>query len=214
MPGSRARSFLFRAEARHAFSRPGNSLRGQFGAGDFLDLAGGARTVVDHGALTEPQFGNVLLARKDLIRGRRRGHHGGVNAAAFSADGKLVLTSSYDSSVCLWDLAARKERQKLLEGMATMSVAFAPNGRWMAAGCGDGTVRATENTDAASELGDAPAEPMLVLPAEFVEDNVPLRMLSDGDDVQLLRPPQGSALSLTRSRLRGSRPRFGRGRYC
>lgn len=58
-------------------------------------------------------------------------------------------------------------------------------------GCGNGMVGATENTDAAPELVDEPAEPMLVLPAEFVQDNEPLRMLSDGDDVQLLRPPQG-----------------------
>jgi hypothetical protein len=46
-----------------------------------LDLAGRTRTVVDHDALTEPQFGNVLLAWKNLIRERRRRQRDQGNAA-------------------------------------------------------------------------------------------------------------------------------------
>ena len=51
-------------------SRPWNTSRyakdsgcGHFGAGDFLDLAGRARSVIDLNALAEPQIGNVLLPR-------------------------------------------------------------------------------------------------------------------------------------------------------
>jgi hypothetical protein len=47
-----------------------DSVFGHFGAGDFLDLTGGARSIVDKNALPEPQIDDVLLARH-LFRSRR-----------------------------------------------------------------------------------------------------------------------------------------------
>ena len=50
---------------------PKDSVCGHFGAGDFLDFAGRAGSVVDLNALTQPQLGNVLLTRH-LIGYRKR----------------------------------------------------------------------------------------------------------------------------------------------
>jgi predicted Ser/Thr protein kinase/tetratricopeptide (TPR) repeat protein len=70
-----------------------------------------------------------------------KGHRTGVCAAAISPDGKLVLTSSFDETVRLWDVSGRKERTKLLEGGAfAKAVAFSRDGKWMAAGLSDGTI--------------------------------------------------------------------------
>jgi hypothetical protein len=55
-------SFL-RSQARNAFYGTQDSAFGHSGAGDFLDLASGARSVIDLDALTQPQIDNVLLAR-------------------------------------------------------------------------------------------------------------------------------------------------------
>src|SRR6267378_3322258 len=62
-------SFL-RPEARNAFLYPQDSRGGHPGTGNFLDLARGARPVIDKDALAEPQVDNVLLAR-NLLSHRR-----------------------------------------------------------------------------------------------------------------------------------------------
>jgi hypothetical protein len=62
------RSLPLYADARDAFLRAKDSACGHFGAGDFLDLAGGARSVIDQDALTQPEIDDVLLARHLLRR--------------------------------------------------------------------------------------------------------------------------------------------------
>ena len=58
------RLFRLGSEPRNAFARADNSGCGHLGAGDFLDLAGGAGAIVDLDALAEPQIDDVLLARR------------------------------------------------------------------------------------------------------------------------------------------------------
>jgi hypothetical protein len=67
--------FFLRPEARNAFLYTQDSRGRHPGAGDFLDLARGARPVIDKDALTEPQIDNVLLAR-NLLSHRRRCERG------------------------------------------------------------------------------------------------------------------------------------------
>jgi hypothetical protein len=51
-----------------------DSVSGHLCAEDFLDLAGGTRSIIDKNALPEPQIDDVLLTRH-LFRSRRcRGH--------------------------------------------------------------------------------------------------------------------------------------------
>jgi WD40 repeat protein len=69
------------------------------------------------------------------------GHTGLVLSVAFSPDGQLLASGSWDDTVILWDVRTG-ERVRTLEGHTddVNSVAFSPDGRLLASGSGDGTV--------------------------------------------------------------------------
>jgi hypothetical protein len=56
------RLLSLRSDARYAFYRAEDSRGRHPGARNFLDLAGGARSVVDLDALAEPEIDDVLFA--------------------------------------------------------------------------------------------------------------------------------------------------------
>ncbi|GAB1542532.1 hypothetical protein NUACC21_52060 [Scytonema sp. NUACC21] len=72
------------------------------------------------------------------------GHSNLVTSVAISANsnGVILVSSSFDTTVKLWDLAARKEIGTL-EGYAgsVHSVAISPDGRTVASGNGDNTIK-------------------------------------------------------------------------
>jgi hypothetical protein len=67
---------LLGSHTRNALPCPDDPARGHLGAGNLLDLAGGASSVVDLDALPKPQVTNILLARNLLrrCRGNQREH--------------------------------------------------------------------------------------------------------------------------------------------
>jgi WD40 repeat protein len=71
------------------------------------------------------------------------GHPKSVTAAAVSPDGTLLaITASYEGTVRLFDLASGSEKAWLKGHTGVVrSLAFAPDGRALAGGSGDGAVK-------------------------------------------------------------------------
>ena len=67
---------LLGSHTRNALPCPDDPARGHLGAGNLLDLAGGASSVIDLDALPKAQVTNILLARNLLrrCRGNQREH--------------------------------------------------------------------------------------------------------------------------------------------
>ncbi len=69
------------------------------------------------------------------------GHTGTVTSVAFSPDGSLLASGSWDQTIKLWEVATGQEVRTLSGHSSTVSsVAFSPDGRLLASGSWDGTV--------------------------------------------------------------------------
>ncbi|GAB4119266.1 MAG: hypothetical protein OHK0050_26970 [Roseiflexaceae bacterium] len=85
---------------------------------------------------------HVLDLQQNLIVGSLIGHTDLVYQSAISADGQVVVTSSRDRTIRIWDLAARREIRALRGHTDRVTtVALSPN-RWMvASGSFDRSIR-------------------------------------------------------------------------
>jgi WD40 repeat protein/serine/threonine protein kinase len=70
-----------------------------------------------------------------------RGHGGPIIAAAYSPDGRRIVTGSADATARVWDEATGKELLSLVGHTASVrAVAFSSNGQWIVTGSTDGRV--------------------------------------------------------------------------
>jgi WD40 repeat protein len=75
------------------------------------------------------------------------GHTDPVNSVAFSPDGQLIVSGSYDSTVRVWDVTTGAERHAMHGHQeAVHSVAFSPDGKFIVSGSNDNTVRVWDIT--------------------------------------------------------------------
>jgi WD40 repeat protein len=95
-----------------------------------------------HFAQTLDTRSRVLTAVAAPNAGRLLGHTNVVYRGAFSPDGRLLATASFDGTARLWDVAARTGL-RILPGHTSfvLATAFSPDGRMVATGSADGTIR-------------------------------------------------------------------------
>ncbi|MGC1377644.1 MAG: hypothetical protein WA821_15525 [Anaerolineales bacterium] len=74
--------------------------------------------------------------------GQLKGHTDTVSDIAFSPDGKMLASGSYDKTVILWDIATGQPIGQPLKGHtdSVNSVAFSPDGKTLASGSSDNTI--------------------------------------------------------------------------
>ena len=70
------------------------------------------------------------------------GHNNFVNVLAFSRDGRVLASGSYDSTVKLWDTATGRETRSLAgHSGAVVAIDFSPDARFVVSGSNDGSAR-------------------------------------------------------------------------
>jgi len=69
------------------------------------------------------------------------GHREGVTDVAFSADGSLLASSSWDVTMRLWQVSDGRMLRSIEPSATVLSLAFSPDGSLLASAGEDGTVQ-------------------------------------------------------------------------
>nr|WP_242030487.1 MULTISPECIES: hypothetical protein [unclassified Coleofasciculus] len=69
-------------------------------------------------------------------------HSNGVSSVAFSPDGQILASGSWDKTIKIWQPGTGKQISTLTgHSNGVSSVAFSPDGQLLASGSGDNTIK-------------------------------------------------------------------------
>jgi WD40 repeat protein len=124
------------AQTPRVYEGPGDLVRALTVSPDRQWVAGGSGIPGGSGEVI------VWDAASGEARHRLEGHRDVVYDVAFSPDGVLVASASYDRSVRVWNLDQGRPYRVLREHTdAVFGVAFSPDGRWLASASADRGVK-------------------------------------------------------------------------
>ena len=94
-------------------------------------------------ATQAPERPVSLLFTQSATHGSLSIPHVSLTSAAFSYDGRRLVTAANDQTIRVWDIKSRRQDLTLRGQDGTVETTeFSPNGNWiLAAGASDGTVR-------------------------------------------------------------------------
>jgi WD40 repeat protein len=85
-------------------------------------------------------FAQSSSAQEPKERSTLKGHTGHVDNLVFSADSKMLVSGSHDTTLRLWDVATGKELARFKHADVIWSVAITSDGNTLASGSDDGTI--------------------------------------------------------------------------
>ncbi len=88
----------------------------------------------------------LLAQRPELVV--QTGHSAPITDIDFNANGRYVVSSSWDRMLKIWDVTTKKELRTLpdfTEGLTSAKVAFSSDSRFVASGSADGTLKIWES---------------------------------------------------------------------
>nr|POF17869.1 vegetative incompatibility protein het-e-1 [Quercus suber] len=124
------------------------------------------------------------------------GHNTGVQAVAFSLDGQVVVSASYDGTVLLWNTTTGEQIQKLeVRGSTITTVAFSPNRQVVVLASEDRTVQLW-NTTTAEQIQKLEVPGSSITAVAFSPDKQVIALVSDDKKVRLWDAATGEVIQV------------------